>query len=217
MKEVVNVAIEGTVGAGKSTLAQALAERLGLNLVTEQFENPYFDLFYKEPDKYAFPMHIQIFRQQFKEVMKAMEQGNVIMDRTMWASLVFMKVLYSEGTINQVDYENYLETVNTFAPLIKNPDVIIYLQVSGETSVQRIMNRNRVAELNASISYWYKLRDEYENWYRGYTQSPKIVINVDNLDFANNPEDLEKTVGLIREELLKIDCNKVEELLHVSV
>ncbi|AMM44809.1 deoxynucleoside kinase [Bacillus phage SP-15] len=207
----VNIGVEGTVGAGKSTLTKALAEKFGFNLVSEQFENPYFDLFYREPEKYAFSMHIQMFRQHFKEVMKAMELGNVIMDRTMLASLVFMKVLHQEGTVNEVDYKNYVDTITTFAPLVKSPDVIIYLQVSKETSVHRIMNRGRSAELNASISYWYRLRDEYENWYKNYTQSPKILVNVDDLDFANRPEDLDRTIDLIRKELLKINCSKVAQ------
>lgn len=192
-----NIAIEGTVGVGKSTLAEILAREFSMNLFPENFENPYFDLFYKEPDKYAFPMHVQLFWQQFSHAKQAFDTNNAVLDRTIYAGQVFMKVLYQNGHVNPLDYENYLQMVNYFSRFCPIPDLLVFLTSSKETCVRRIMKRGRKPELRASIQYWYDLHDAYQEWYANYDYGPKIIIDVDQLDFANNLDHRRYVVKVI--------------------
>lgn len=202
---MVSIAIEGTVGSGKSTLSKVIADKLGFTLVEEQFVNPYFDDFYKLPKDHAFPMHVQMLRQHFNLIRKCSDQ-NTILDRTLWAGTNFMGVLHNQGVINSTDYQNYLDFVDTFASLVSPPDLMVYLDVSKHTSIERIMKRNRESELHASINYWYDLCDEYDKWFENYNKSPKIKINADQLNFINNYKDIESIIDKIKNELV---ANKV--------
>ncbi|AWD92993.1 deoxynucleoside kinase [Bacillus phage vB_BceM-HSE3] len=192
------IAIEGTVGVGKSTLAEILSEELGLSLYEEQFNNPYFDDFYENPEKYAFPMHVQLYHQQYFHAYEALTKGNCVLDRTVYAGQVFMSVLQDNNSITFLDFCNYMEMSRQFNELCPVPDVLIYLTSSKQTVINRIMNRNRKSELSASIEYWYKLHDAYESWFDEYDKSLKISINTDHLDIVNNPEDRARLVNQIK-------------------
>ncbi|WJZ23472.1 thymidylate kinase [Listeria phage LIS04] len=207
----IRIAVEGTVGAGKTTFCNLMKSEYSLDLVSEKFQNPYFDKFYKDSTKYAFPMHIQIFRQQFESLHQSRDFKRVITDRTLEASLIFMKILNRNGQLDTLDFENYRDTVSTFSKLSPSPDLVIYLKVSAETSINRILKRNRPAELDAPIKYWIDLARDYDSWFEEYTSTPKIVIDSDKLDFTDPNFDLRGVVqSHISSQLSSLDLPKIK-------
>lgn len=193
------IVIQGMVGAGKSTLSKILAHREKITLFPEPVEtNPYLDKFYESPAEYSFAMQVFLLHARFMDTLKAQELDSCIMDANVYTNDLFSLLHFSSGYMTRDDYHlNYLRISDTYKSLVKPPTLMVYLQCSTEVAVQRIMKRKRASELRAPIKYWADFNELYEQWFQEYTDSPKMVINVDNLDIVGNPEDVDAITELI--------------------
>ncbi|AFL98065.1 deoxynucleoside kinase [Ornithobacterium rhinotracheale] len=199
-----HIAIAGNIGAGKTTLTRLLAKNFGW---TPQFEdvdrNPYLDDFYNDMQKWAFNLQIYFLGSRFRQVKEIRESGkDIIQDRTIHEdAFIFAKNLHDMGLLMTRDYENYLTVFNLMNSFVQAPDLLIYLRATIPTLVKQIHMRGREYESSISIDYLDKLNEKYEEWIKTYDEGKLLIIDVDDIDFVNNPEDLGEIINKIEAEI----------------
>ena len=188
-----HIAIAGNIGSGKTTLTELLAKHYGWTPHFENVEsNPYLNDFYHKMERWSFNLQIYFLSTRFKQVIDIRkEQKNIIQDRTIYEdAYIFAPNLHDMGLMTKRDFDNYSSLFSTIETQIEAPDLLIYLRSDISTLVSQIHKRGREYENSISIDYLSRLNERYEAWISNYKQGNLLIINVDNLDFVSNPEDL---------------------------
>ncbi len=195
-----HVAIAGNIGAGKTTLTRLLAKHYNWEAHFESVdENPYLDDFYGEMERWSFNLQVYFLNSRFRQILNILE-GNksIIQDRTIYEDAhIFAPNLHAMGLMTNRDFSNYSSLFELMERLVQPPDLLIYLRASISTLVDQIHKRGREYENSISIDYLSRLNERYEAWITKYTKGKLLIVNVDNLDFVDNPEDLGKIVDQI--------------------
>ena len=198
------IAIAGNIGAGKTSLTKQLSKSLKYKPYYEDvIANPYLDDFYNHMERWSFNLQIYFLNSRFKQLVTIDSiKQNVIQDRTIYEdAFIFAPNLNAMGLMTQRDYDNYLALFDTMLNLVKPPDLLVYLQSSIPTLVNKIHKRGRDYEKTISIEYLSRLNERYEAWISNYTSGKLLKINVDDLDFVENKSDYETILELIKKEL----------------
>jgi deoxyadenosine/deoxycytidine kinase len=199
-----HIAIAGNIGAGKTTLTQLLAKNFNWKPQFEDVDqNPYLDDFYNNMEKWAFNLQIYFLGSRFRQIKEIRESGlNIIQDRTIHEdAYIFASNLHDMGLLMTRDYENYLTVFNLMNSFVQAPDLLIYLRATIPTLVKQIQMRGREYESTISIEYLSRLNEKYEEWIKTYHEGKLLIIDVDNLDFVNNREDLSYIYDKVDAEL----------------
>jgi deoxyadenosine/deoxycytidine kinase len=200
-----HIAIAGNIGAGKTTLTKLLAKHYKWEAQLEDVvDNPYLDDFYNQMERWSFNLQVYFLNSRFRQVSLIRESGkDIIQDRTIYEDAhIFAPNLHAMGLMTNRDFENYKSLFELMESFVKGPDLLIYLRSSISNLVEQIHKRGRDYENSISIDYLSRLNERYEAWISKYDKGNLLVIDVDNLDFVANPEDL----GFI--------INKVEAEIH---
>lgn len=188
-----HIAIAGNIGAGKTTLTKLLAKQYNWTAQFEDVEtNPYLDDFYNDMEKWAFNLQIYFLGSRFNQVKEIRESGkDIIQDRTIYEDAhIFASNLNDMGLLSTRDYNNYLRVFGLMTSFVEAPDLLIYLKASIPTLVAQIQKRGREYENSISIDYLSRLNEKYDSWISNYKEGKVLVVDVDNLDFVENKEDL---------------------------
>lgn len=199
-----HIAIAGNIGAGKTTLTTLLSKHYGWEPNYETVDdNPYLNDFYNDMQRWSFNLQIFFLNSRFKQVVDIRKSGKtVIQDRTIYEDAeIFAPNLHDMGLMSTRDFENYKSLFNLMAELIQPPDLMIYLRASVPTLVNQIQQRGREYEESIRLDYLKMLNERYEIWISKYTDSKLLIVNVDDLNFHNNQEDLSKIIDRIDAEL----------------
>lgn len=181
--------IAGMIGAGKSTLATALGEHLGIDVYYEPVEdNEYLDDFYRDTSRYAFSTQIYLLNRRFQQHQEIIWRGrSAVQDRTIYEDSIFAKMLAESGLMDERDYRTYLQLFRHMSNFMCKPNLIVYLDVSPERSLERIQGRGRGMESGITLEYLRALHQGYEQFVTEI--SKKIpVIRVDYERFATADE-----------------------------
>ena len=198
------IAIAGNIGAGKTSLTKQLSKSLKYKPYYEDvIANPYLDDFYNHMERWSCNLQIYFLNSRFKQLVTIDSiKQNVIQDRTIYEdAFIFAPNLNAMGLMTQRDYDNYLALFDTMLNLVKPPDLLVYLQSSIPSLVNKIHKRGRDYEKTISIEYLSRLNERYEAWISNYTSGKLLKINVDDLDFVENKSDYETILELIKKEL----------------
>ncbi|WP_298366065.1 deoxynucleoside kinase [uncultured Lutibacter sp.] len=188
-----HVAIAGNIGAGKTTLTKLLAKHFRWEPHFESVEeNPYLDDFYGEMERWSFNLQVYFLNSRFRQILEIRESGkNIIQDRTIYEDArIFAPNLHAMGLMPNRDYKNYDSLFELMERLVSPPDLLIYLRASIPTLVGQIHKRGRDYENSISIDYLSRLNERYEAWITKYDKGKLLIIDVDNLNFVDNQEDL---------------------------
>jgi len=200
-----HIAIAGNIGAGKTTLTKLLAKHYKWEAQLEDVvDNPYLDDFYNQMERWSFNLQVYFLNSRFRQVSLIRESGkDIIQDRTIYEDAhIFAPNLHAMGLMTNRDFENYKSLFDLMESFVEGPDLLIYLRSSISNLVSQIHKRGRDYENSISIDYLSRLNERYEAWISKYDKGNLLIINVDPLDFVENPEDL----GFI--------INKVEAEIH---
>ncbi len=202
--KIKHVAIAGNIGAGKTTLCTQLGKHFNWSVHYESTDNnPYLSDFYLDMQRWSFNLQIYFLNNRYQQILK-IHKGDttVVQDRTIYEdAYIFAPNLHDMGLMASRDFHNYFELFKTMSSQIKPPDLLIYLKAGIPTLVSHIQSRGRDYEGNMSLDYLKRLNQRYENWIENYQEGRLLVINVDNIDFKNNPEDLGKVINMVNTEL----------------
>ena len=188
-----HIAVAGNIGAGKTTLSELLAKHYKWTPHYEDVdENPYLTDFYNDMQRWSFNLQIYFLNSRFKQIIDIQKsKKTVIQDRTIYEDAeIFAPNLHSMGLMSTRDFKNYKSLFDIMANLIQPLDLLIYLRATVPTLVKQIQKRGREYESSIRLDYLKQLNDRYENWVRDYKMGKSLIINVDDLDFTTNPEDL---------------------------
>ena len=198
-EKVINIA--GVVGVGKSSLCNIFNE-LGYKVYHEPvFDNELLEKFYYDKEKYAFPLQIFFLNKRFEMYKDSINYPASIMDRSIVEDRIFAKMLRDQGELNDKEYDIYVELFNNMMEHVNPPTLMVYLRIKTENVIERIKRRGRKYELEQSINYWYDLNSNYEVFFNEYSWSKLLVIDVDDIDFVNNPIHKDDIINLIEENV----------------
>ncbi len=184
------IAIEGNIGAGKTSLARQIASDFNSKLVLERFkENPFLPKFYKEPDRFAFPLEMSFLADRYQQLLDDLTQydlfkENVIGDYDGYKSLIFAKI-----TLQKEEYTLYKKLFHLMHKELPNPDLYVYLYQNTERLLKNIKNRGRDYEQEIEASYLQKINKGYMEYIKGQYSDRIKIIDISEIDFVNNRED----------------------------
>jgi deoxyadenosine/deoxycytidine kinase len=197
-------AIVGNIGAGKTTLTEMLAHNYGWEPLFEAVDNnPYLEDFYSDMKRWSFNLQIYFLNSRYRQIIDIQKSGrNILQDRTIYEdAYIFAENLHDMGLMTTRDYENYESIFDNITEFIKPPDLLVYLKASVPTLVSNIQRRGREYESGIRLDYLSKLNEKYEKWIKNYKLGKLLILDKDNLDFANNTEDMATIVQLIEREI----------------
>ncbi|MEL6656006.1 MAG: deoxynucleoside kinase [Bacteroidota bacterium] len=201
---VKHVAIAGNIGAGKTTLCTQLGKHFGWDVHYESTDNnPYLSDFYLDMQRWSFNLQIYFLHNRYAQIL-GIHQGDktVVQDRTIYEdAYIFAPNLHDMGLMTTRDFENYTSLFKTMTSQIQAPDLLIYLRAGIPTLVNHIQSRGRDYEGSMSLDYLKRLNERYEQWISGYDIGNLLVIDADDIDFKQNPEDLGKVLNQVQGEL----------------
>ncbi len=200
------IAIEGVIGAGKTTLAKMISERLQAKLVLEKFEeNPFLSKFYEDQDHYAFQTQIFFLLSRYKQ-QQELFQGDLFYNFLVSDYIFDKDKIFAYLTLQDDELKLYETLVTTIEKNVPAPDLVVYLQSSTERLMSNIKKRGRSFEENMSEEYIKDLNEAYNYFFFRYKTAPLLIINSTEIDFVNEPGDFEDLL----DQILRKDKAPVE-------
>lgn len=193
------ITIEGNIGAGKTTLAHILSERLQARLILEEFaENPFLSKFYQKPEQYAFPVELFFMAERYKQLRELLQTGDLFQKTTVSDYLFTKCLLFAKVNLPEEEFRLYQKLFDIINPQILQPDILIYLHCPVSKLQDNIRKRNRTFEQNIPNDYLFTLQETYTQYIKQH-HIKTLFIDASAADFLNN----EAHVNAILEALEK--------------
>ncbi|MBC7944716.1 MAG: deoxynucleoside kinase [Burkholderiales bacterium] len=193
------IAIEGPIGAGKTSLARQLAERFGAGLLLEDPNaNPFLPGFYRDLRRYALPTQLFFLFQRIEQ-LDGLTQSDLFRRSTIADFLLEKDMLFARLTLNDDELRLYNEMYRHLQPRALTPDLVIYLQASPATLIGRVKRRGLQYEKGITEDYLARLTESYSRFFHQYDAAPLLIINSDNLNFVDEPPDFDLLIQQIDE------------------
>ena len=210
------IALAGTIGAGKTSLTQLLADHLNSKAFYESVDdNKILPLFYKNPKKYGFLLQIYFLNKRIDEIKDSYDNDLNVLDRSIFEDALLFKLNADMGRATQTESDIYSSLLANMMeelpeqPHQKAPDLLITIQVSFETMLKRIEKRGRSYEQIANdpslYSYYQNLNTRYRDWYAQYDESPKMLIDGDKYDFVEDPTAAQEVLKMVDRKLAELN------------
>ncbi len=198
MKIPYHIAIEGTIGVGKTSLVKLLGERLEAKLILEEFEeNPFLVDFYKDSERFAFQTQLFFLLSRYRQ--QQMLQQTDLFTKTIISDYMFVKDrLFAALNLNDKEMSLYNSVARILEKNVTSPDMVIFLQSDTDRLMQNIKQRGREYEQSIDWKYIDALNQIYNEYFFRYDKSPLLIINTNDIDFVHNKNDLEEIIEFIR-------------------
>lgn len=192
------IAIEGNIGAGKTTLATMLAEQFDCRLILEQFtDNPFLPYFYDEPDRYAFPLELFFMTERYKQLQSILPQQELFSDLTISDYFYTKTLLFARNNLKDEEFRMFQKMFHTLSSAFPKPQIILYLHRNVDNLLDNIQKRGRQFEAPITSEYLKKIQDVYFDYFRVETSIPILILNVTNVDFINNTRFFNEVVNCL--------------------
>ena len=198
-----HIGIAGNIGCGKTTLTRMLSAHYGW---TPKYEavtyNPYLEDYYKDIQRWSYNLETYFLAQRFQDLLDIAKSDDVIIqDRTIMEGVyIFVANNKAMGNLSDRDFDTYMHLFSLMMSMVRKPDLLIYLKSSVPHLVSQIQKRGRDYEKSISIEYLNNLNERYDNWIGNY-DGEVLVIEADELDFENRPEDFASITDKIDAQL----------------
>lgn len=198
MKAAYHVAIEGSIGVGKTSLAKLLSDRLSAQLVLEEFEeNPFLPDFYREPERFSFQTQLFFLLSRYRQHID-LQQTDLFYSCVITDYMFAKDRLFASLNLNDKEISLYDTVASLLEKNIVFPNLVIFLQSDTERLMANIRHRGREYEKQMDWQYIEALNQVYNEYFFRYDKSPLMIINTNDIDFVNNEEDLEEVLNFIR-------------------
>jgi len=191
LEDLQHIVVEGPIGAGKSRLANQLAERLGGEPLLEQSQdNPFLERFYRDPAKAAFPTQL-FFLMQRAELLGRVRQGDLFAPRVVADFLFAKDRLFAELNLDAHEFDLYQRVWSTLVTAVPTPDLVIYLQAPAGVLQERLRRHASGPEAGLEGDYLERLASAYVDFFHHYADSPVLIVNNAAIDPADDPDHLD--------------------------
>jgi 2-amino-4-hydroxy-6-hydroxymethyldihydropteridine diphosphokinase len=184
------IAIEGNIGAGKTTLSTKLAEDCNAKLVLERFaDNPFLPKFYKDQSRYAFPLEMSFLADRYQQLSDDLAQFDLFKDFVVADYHIFKSLIFAKVTLQEDEYRLYKTMFDIIHKEMPKPDLYVYLYQNTERLLENIKKRGRSYEQEIPANYLEKINQGYLDYIKTQTNLNVIIIDVSDLDFVKKQED----------------------------
>jgi len=205
IKGISYIAVEGVIGAGKTSVAQKLAERLNAKLILENFEdNPFLEEFYKSPPEYAFRTQMFFLLERYSQLQQ-LHQKDMFYPYIVSDYIFEKDKIFAYMNLSDDELKIYEQVIQALDRNVVSPDLVIYLQSSVERLMSNIRNRDREIERQMTGSYIDNLNEAYNYFFSRYKAAKVMIVNCEEADFVNSQFDFENLVN----EIFKADSGAV--------
>ena len=198
MKRIYHIAVEGTIGVGKTSLAKILSEKLQGRLVLEEFEdNPFLRDFYNDRKRWAFQTQINFLISRYYQQLR-LQQIDLFADKIISDYMFAKDKLFAQTSLDDNEMLLYKKLATIFEQNIAYPDLVVFLQSDVDRLMDNIRKRARDYETDIEWEYLAQLNEVYNQYFFNYDKSNLLVINTNEIDFVNNKEDLNQILDVIK-------------------
>jgi len=195
------IAIEGNIGAGKTSLATLIAHEFNAKLILEQFEdNSFLPKFYEEPDKYAFPLEMSFLASRFQQLKDQLGPQDLFKSFTISDYYIVKSLIFAEKTLQHDEFLLYTRFFNIILNQIPRPDLFVYLYVKTPKLQENIKTRGRSYEQNIKDEYLEKIQKGYFEFIKQQTDLPILIIDTNDIDFVSSKDDYNRIVTEISKD-----------------
>ena len=194
------IAIEGNIGAGKTSLANLLSNQFNAKLVLERFaDNPFLPKFYEDKERYAFPLEMSFLADRYQQLSDDLAQFDLFKNFIISDYYIFKSLIFAQVTLSKDEYLLYRKMFNLIYKEITKPDLYVYLYQNTDRLLENIKNRGRDFEQNIQADYLKKIHDGYQGFITTQNDLNLLTIDVSELDFVNNKADYKQIINIIKE------------------
>ncbi len=198
MRKIYHIAVEGTIGVGKTSLARILANVLSGRLILEEFEdNPFLKEFYQDRKRWAFQTQINFLISRYYQQLR-LQQVDLFADKIISDYMFAKDKLFAQTSLDDNEMALYQKLASIFEKNITYPDLVIFLQSDTDRLMHNIKKRGREYEKDIDWEYIAQLNEIYNQYFMRYNKSNLLVINTNDIDFVNNEDDLNQILEVIR-------------------
>ncbi len=194
------IAIEGNIGAGKTTLAKMIGDDFNAKLVLERFaDNPFLPKFYEDKDRYAFPLEMSFLADRYSQLSDDLAQFDLFKNFIVSDYYIFKSLIFAQVTLAKEEYVLYRRMFDIMYKEITKPDLYVYLYQNTERLLKNIKKRGRDYEQNIASEYLEKIHQGYSGFIKTEQNLNTLIIDVSSLDFVNNTADYDYIIKQINE------------------
>jgi deoxyguanosine kinase len=194
------IAIEGNIGAGKTTLCQLLADHFGCTLVLEQFtDNPFLPPFYEQPERYGFPVELFFMTERHKQLQEHFAQPDLFSRLTVSDYFFVKTLLFAKNNLNEEEFRLFQRLFGVLNATFPKPDLLVYLHRPVEVLLQQIKKRGREIEKNIAPDYLENLQNAYFDYLKTETETPVLILDLGHADFQQDSTVFEQLVRWLQQ------------------
>jgi deoxyadenosine/deoxycytidine kinase len=202
--------IEGNIGAGKTTLAQMLANEYNAKLILEQFaDNPFLPKFYNDQERYSFPLELSFLADRYNQIKKEVLHLDLFHSFII-ADYYFAKsAIFAQNTLKDDEYHLFRQIFNIVSEAMPKPDLYVYLHSDVQNLLKNIALRGRDYEKNIKAEYLEEIKQGYFSFFKQISTFPILVIDTNYIDFVNNPDHFQRLKEAIFNNNYKLGINRL--------
>lgn len=195
------IAIEGNIGAGKTTLCHQLAEHYGCALILEQFtDNPFLPPFYEQPERYGFPVELFFMTERHKQLLEHFSQPDLFRSFTV-ADYFFVKtLLFAKNNLSEEEFRLFQRLFQVLNATFPKPDLLLYLHRPVDVLLRQIKKRGRNIEQNITSAYLAEIQEAYFDFLKTETDTPVVILELGEVDFQSNKDAFNAIAQVISEK-----------------
>ncbi|MFZ4413025.1 MAG: deoxynucleoside kinase [Bacteroidales bacterium] len=198
------IVIEGNIGAGKTSLATKIADQYNATLILEQFEeNSFLPKFYKEPEKYAFPLELSFLAERYQQLKTQLITQDLFKNFVIADYFIDKSLIFAQKNLPQDEYALYSKLFNIINPTLPKPELLVYLYVNIDRLKNNIKHRGRLYEQDIKDEYLEKIQSGYFEYIKHLPETRVLIIDANTIDFVNNVEDYQALLDIIFKDYSK--------------
>ncbi len=203
------IAIEGNIGAGKTSLATRISEQFNAKLILEQFaDNPFLPKFYKNPEHYAFPLELSFLASRYHQLKDELSKQDLFKSFTISDYFINKTLIFAKKTLQPDEFALFTKLFYIINTTLPKPDLLVYLYLNIDNLKKNIINRGRAYEQDIEKEYLVKIQEGYLDFIKSQQNTRILIIDTNNIDFVNNGYDYEKITDVILKKEYKIGITR---------
>lgn len=192
------VAVEGNIGAGKTTFCNMIANNYGCKLILEQFtDNPFLPFFYENQERYAFPVELFFMTERHKQLQELLSQGELFQDLIVSDYFFIKTLLFAKNNLNAEEYRLFQRLFYVLNATFRKPDILVYLHRSVDNLLKNISKRGRDFEKDIKPEYLLSLQNAYFEYFKTEKEIPILIIDLEDLSFSQEGEVFKHLIELV--------------------